>query len=184
MARLVTENTDRSRPPAVPAGGDVVASGARDTGSADNARVHCPPPLIYLAAVVAAIGVGAFLPLPLPDSVGLGSLGGALVVIALVIALWGFREFRHHRNPLPPNRPVSELMTGGPFRFSRNPLYLALGLLQAGLGLISRNAWILVALVPALLVVRYYVIAREEAYLTRQFGMLYRDYQARVRRWL
>ena len=58
-----------------------------------------------------------------------------------------------------------------------------MALLQAAIGLISGHAWVLIMLLPALAVVRYYVIAREEAYLTRRFGQAYLDYQARVRRW-
>lgn len=150
---------------------------------ADHANVHFPPPLIHLIAVMAAIGVAAFLPLSLPRSGLLVGLGAGLLTLSLWIVGSAFRQFARSDNPVPPNRPINDLMDGGPFRFTRNPLYLALALLQAGVGLISGNGWILVTLLPALAVVRYYVIAREEAYLTRRFGQAYLDYQARVRRW-
>jgi protein-S-isoprenylcysteine O-methyltransferase Ste14 len=95
-----------------------------------------------------------------------------------------FREFARARNPVPPNRPVQALMTGGPFRLSRNPLYLTLVCLHGGIALIAGNGWMLATLPMALLVVRFYVIAREEAYLHRRFGNAYLEYQARVRRWI
>lgn len=72
----------------------------------------------------------------------------------------------------------------GPYRFSRNPDYLGQALVVAGLGLVLGNGWVLLALVPALLLVRYGVIAREERYLERKFGEDYRCFRRRVRRWL
>lgn len=151
--------------------------------SGDHANVHFPPPLIHLLAILAAVGVAEFVPLALPAPLLANLLGIGLLVIALAIAMLAFREFARSNNPVPPNQPVKDLMDLGPFRFTRNPLYLALALLQAGIGLASGNFWILATLPLAVLVVRYYVIAREEAYLTRRFGKAYLDYQARVRRW-
>ena len=75
-------------------------------------------------------------------------------------------------------------MTGGPFRYSRNPLYLGLTLLYAGVALLIPSTWPLILLVPVLLVMRWGVIAREERYLAGKFGEPYRTYLTRVRRWL
>ncbi len=149
----------------------------------DHANVHFPPPLIHGIGVLSGVALAALFPLTLPTSVWMPWLGGCLIAASLFIAGSAFREFSRHRNPVPPNQPINRLMTGGPFYFTRNPLYLALALLHAGLGLISSSAWLMLTLVPALLIVRYYVIAREEAYLTRRFGPAYHDYQTRVRRW-
>jgi len=81
-------------------------------------------------------------------------------------------------------KPTTALVTEGPFRYSRNPIYLALTLLYVGVALLINALWILLLVVPAVLVLRYGVIAREEAYLTRKFGEAYRQYMAQVRRWL
>jgi protein-S-isoprenylcysteine O-methyltransferase Ste14 len=81
-------------------------------------------------------------------------------------------------------KPTTALVTEGPFRYSRNPIYLALTLLYVGVALLINALWILLLIVPVLLVIRYGVIAREEAYLTRKFGDTYRQYTARVQRWL
>ena len=157
--------------------------GSPDAMTKDHARVYFPPPLIHGAGIVFGIGLDALFPMTFsaPGSTG---LGGGLLIVALLIAAWGFRAFVHHHNPVAPHQPINGLMTGGPFRYTRNPLYLALALLHAGIGLVSGYVWMLLTLLPTLLIVRYYVIAREEAYLTRRFGAAYLDYQTRVRRWI
>ena len=153
-------------------------------GADDHARVGFPPPLIHLAAVLLAAGLATIWPLGLPSAPGLTVAGLLLVAVSVLFAAGALREFARHRNPVAPNRPVQGLMTGGPFRFTRNPLYVALALLQAGGALLAREGWVLLTLLPALVVVRYYVIAREEAYLARRFGAAYGEYRARVRRWI
>ena len=157
--------------------------GKKVDGKENHANVHFPPPLIHLIAIMIAVGIDARFPLVLPASGQTTMFGAILMILSVLIAGSAFRQFARNDNPVPPNQPVKGLMEEGVFRFTRNPLYLALGLLHAGIGLISGNGWVLITLLPVLLVVRYYVIAREEAYLTRRFGQDYLDYQARVRRW-
>lgn len=150
----------------------------------DHANVNFPPPLIHFIGVVAGLGIGEIYPLHTPQSALLWWLGVGLIAATLVLAGMGFREFALVGNPVPPNRQIAGLMTEGPFRFTRNPLYLALSLLHAGIALVVSSVWLLVSLIPVLIFVRYYVIAREEAYLMRRFGQVYLDYQRRVRRWV
>ena len=85
---------------------------------------------------------------------------------------------------MPTNRPTTSIVDTGPYRFTRNPIYLAMMLALAGLAIAFDSPWPLVTLVPFALVIRYGVVAREEAYLERTFGEVYRRYRARVRRWL
>jgi hypothetical protein len=85
--------------------------------------------------------------------------------------------------PVDPRRPTTALVTAGPCRYSRNPIYLALTLLSLGVAFLVNALWILLLVVPALLVIRYGVIAREEAYLTQTCGDAYRQYTAQGRRW-
>ena len=158
--------------------------GTNVDGKEHHANIHFPPPLIHLASIMVAVGIAAFFPLVLPKSGPLAALGYGFLILSLLIAGSAFRQFARNDNPVQPNQPIMSLMKEGVFRFTRNPLYLALALLHSGIGLISGNAWVLITLLPALLVVRFYVIAREEAYLARRFGQDYLDYQARVRRWL
>jgi protein-S-isoprenylcysteine O-methyltransferase Ste14 len=85
---------------------------------------------------------------------------------------------------LAPLLPTTTIVESGPYRFGRNPIYLSMFLGLIGLALAVNNLWLLLMLVPFALVIRYGVVAREEAYLERKFGEVYRGYRARVRRWL
>ncbi len=101
-----------------------------------------------------------------------------------LLAMWGKRELQRAGTTAHPALPATALVETGPFRFSRNPLYLARMLLYVGLALAMNTAWPLATLVPLGLVLHYGVICREERYLGAKFGDSYREYQARVRRWL
>ncbi len=83
-----------------------------------------------------------------------------------------------------PDQPTLALVFDGPFRFTRNPLYLAATGLYLGIALLVDALWPLLLLVPVLAVLRWGVVAREERYLEAKFGEPYRAYKARVRRWL
>jgi protein-S-isoprenylcysteine O-methyltransferase Ste14 len=154
------------------------------THDTDNPGVHIPPPLFY----VAAIGAGALLRRVAPLTIG----GGAprVIVAWLLVALcgglfaWSFLSFARRKTTIIPNKAANALVLDGPFRFTRNPLYLALALLTIGAGLWLNTWWVLMLLLPAAALVDRFVIAREEAYLRRRFGAEYDAYTARVRRWL
>ena len=92
--------------------------------------------------------------------------------------------FRRFKTNILPHTPDSAMMDSGPFAHSRNPIYVAFLLLYLGVCLLMDAPVALVFIVPAVLALRYYVIAREEAYLIRRFGATYTEYQSRVRRWL
>ena len=100
------------------------------------------------------------------------------------LSLWSFAWFARQRTTIIPNRPAHALVLDGPFRVTRNPLYLALAFLSIGAGLWLNTWWVLILLLPAIALVDRFVIRREEAYLRRRFGAEYDAYTARVRRWL
>lgn len=160
-----------------------------DTGSAptpaerDVPGVVARPPLIYLGAILAGHALGWLREPPSLPS-GLKWAGGALILAALTLMLWAAREFRKAGTSFHPTEPDTAVISGGPYRFTRNPLYLGLTAIAAGLALLQNEAWILAMLVPTLLVMRHGVILREERYLERKFGKVYTDYKARVRRWI
>ena len=81
-------------------------------------------------------------------------------------------------------KPATALATAGPYRVSRNPIYLALTLFYLGVGLAAGSLWVVVLAGPALLVMHLGVVRREERYLERRFGAAYLDYARRVRRWI
>lgn len=154
----------------------------------DVAGVLAPPPLIYLGFLVAGLGCDHLWPLAvagsgIPAALRAG-LGAALAVLGVIIGIAGLRQFREAGTDVRPDRPTTALVVTGVYRFSRNPLYIALALVYAGIALAADSLWALAFLVPTLVVVRYGVIAREEAYLERKFGDDYRRFKAQVRRWL
>jgi protein-S-isoprenylcysteine O-methyltransferase Ste14 len=158
------------------------------SGGGDVAGVVAPPPLIYLGFLAAGLGAGYLWPLAIAgDSVPAAArmgLGAALAVLGIVIGIAGLRQFRQAGTNVRPDRPTTALVATGVYRYSRNPLYIALALVYAGIALAADSLWALAFLVPTLVVVRYGVIAREEAYLERRFGDEYRRFTAAVRRWL
>ncbi len=152
--------------------------------AADNAGVIAPPPLIYLAAILLGVVTDALWPAPL-FSGGLHTwVGGAIIAGSFAVVIPCFRLFRRAGTTVPTNQPTSALVSRGPYRFSRNPIYLSMSLLHAGIAITADNIWMLGLLAPVLLIVNYGVIVREEAYLERAFGDEYRAYKTRARRWL
>jgi protein-S-isoprenylcysteine O-methyltransferase Ste14 len=125
------------------------------------------------------------MPLPfMPAAVPAGWLGGAVFVLALALFAWAITTITRAGSNVPTNMPTTSLVATGPYRFTRNPIYLGMMLGLVGLAIAFDSLWLLVTLVPFFLVIRYGVVAREEAYLERKFGEVYRRYRACVRRWL
>jgi protein-S-isoprenylcysteine O-methyltransferase Ste14 len=111
-------------------------------------------------------------------------VGGALVVAGIALSIGFSRAFQKSGQDRHPNRPTPAVITTGLYRYSRNPAYLSLVLGQVGIALLLDNVWILLTLLPALVIMHYGVIIREEAYLERRFGDEYLRYKSNVRRWL
>jgi protein-S-isoprenylcysteine O-methyltransferase Ste14 len=108
----------------------------------------------------------------------------ALVAAALLLFALALREFRRAGTSVKPYEPTTALIRSGPFRVSRNPIYLSLSFFQLGIGLWTLNGWVVALLVPVLAVMIPGVIMREERYLERRFGDEYRRYKASVGRWM
>lgn len=108
----------------------------------------------------------------------------AALVIGLVLGLLAAGLFNRAGTNVKPWRTTTSLVTGGPFRWTRNPMYLAFTLIYIGLAIAADSVMTLVLLIPVLLIIHTQVIAREERYLEGKFGDEYRSYKARVRRWL
>jgi protein-S-isoprenylcysteine O-methyltransferase Ste14 len=111
-------------------------------------------------------------------------LGASLVAGATAVEAWFVLTMRRAATPINPRKPVARLVTDGPFRFSRNPSYLALAAYYVGIAGLVNTRWPLLLLPAVLVVVQRGVIEREEQYLERRFGEEYRRYRACVRRWL
>lgn len=154
--------------------------------STDAARVRFPPPLVP----VIALGVGALAqwlvrPLPLPLGAGLRWLVGvALVVAGLALVAAAQRLFNGIGQDPKPWTTTPEIVTTGVYRYTRNPMYVAMGVAQAGLAMLFDNAWMLLLVPVTWAVIARIAIGHEEAYLERKFGEVYLAYKRSTRRWL
>ncbi len=159
-------------------------SGATDNGGKDTAGVIAPPPVIYLAFLMIGFGADALWPAAVLPQGPQYAAGAAVIALGVALGFSAFRQFRRHNTSVKPHEPSTALITEGPYRYSRNPIYLALSLLYAGIAIAADSPWTLALLVPLLIVMHYGVILREERYLERKFSDDYRRYKATVRRWL
>lgn len=159
----------------------------RESSSAEPDRsgaIAPPPPLIYIAGLGVGFGLDALLPSVSLPPVVTWAVGGAVLVAGLCLAASFFAAFRRARTPVDLRKPTSAIVTTGPYRLSRNPGYLSLTLIYAGIAILASALWAFVSLIPVLVLIEYGVIRREERYLERKFGEEYLSYKERTRRWL
>ena len=153
--------------------------------TADTAQVIIRPPLAWGLAVIAGLALNWLVPLSfLPAHLPAGWLGAMVFVLALALLAWAIVTVTRAGSNVPTYQPTISIVESGPYRFTRNPIYLGMFLGLIGLAIAFDNLWLLMMLVPFALVIRYGVVAREEYYLARKFGDAYRGYCSRVRRWL
>jgi protein-S-isoprenylcysteine O-methyltransferase Ste14 len=145
-----------------------------------------PPPLVYGAAVLAGLALERWIwPLPLPLGETTAHYAGwALMLPGLALLAWAMRSFARANTAIVPYNTTTSIVPAGPYRFSRNPMYIAMAVIQSAFAVMFATAWIFILLPPVLLFIRHGVIAREERYLERKFGAGYLDYKNKVRRWL
>ena len=150
----------------------------------DNPGVIAFPPLIWLVNAVTSVVVHLFIRLSIMKY-GLCLVCGMIfIMLAPALALSALRTMKAAGTNVHPSEPALTIVRGGPFRFTRNPMYLALCLLQVALGFFL-NDWItLLFVVPLILIFHYGVVLREERYLTAKFGEPYLQYKREVRRWI
>lgn len=152
----------------------------------DRAGVIAPPPLIFALFLLAASVLHLVFPLHIP-----GFAFGTRLVIAIsplavsaILAVLSYLAMRESNTPVNPNKPTRAIVAKGPYRHTRNPLYVSLLLLYGGTGVLANTLWAIL-LLPALLAVFHYgVVRREEEYLEKKFGGEYLRYKNAVRRWI
>jgi len=150
----------------------------------DNPSGAIHPTVFMVLWAVSSFGLQALWPLELPELALSEWLGRTVIVLGGLLMVWAQIVFRNHGTTTEHSKPTTALITGGPFRFSRNPIYLALILIFAGLSLAYGNAWGLIMTVLFLIVVVRFTIRPEEEYLARVFEADYSRYRSSVRRWL
>lgn len=155
------------------------------TEAKDGAAVRMPPPLLFLTAVLVGVGLQLIRPLPLglPLSARL-ALAGLFALVGLLLMAGALRLFQQTGQDPKPWLATPEIITGGVYRFTRNPMYISFALLQLAIGFGVGNLWVILLVPIACLLVQITAIRPEESYLESKFGDSYRDYKKSVRRWL
>jgi len=144
--------------------------------------VRLPPPVIVAGLLAVAWLLGRVLPVPIGPP--LPEFGALVFFVAFALMGWALLVLVRAGNDPRPDRPDAAMVEAGPFRFSRNPVYLGFLLVALGFALRWGDLWGWIALVASHLVLDRYVVAREEAYLAGRFGAAYEAYRGRVRRWV
>ncbi len=150
----------------------------------DRPDVIALPPLILAATIALGLMLNFFFPASfLPNTMTI-PLGMLIILGAIALAISAIREMFALNTPLDVRKPTADIVTSGVFRISRNPIYLGMLLLCAGIAIAANSLWVLVLALPFALILQKGVIEREEEYLERKFGTKYLDYKAKVRRWI
>jgi len=142
------------------------------------------PPMVLVGAALVAIALGRMLPLPALDGFWPTALGLATLLAGVALDLWAIMTMRRAATNIMPNRAADRLVTWGPFRFSRNPIYLANTLLLIGIGVAFGNLWFVLCAVASAMIVERLAIRREERHLAAKFGADWTAYAAATPRWL
>ena len=150
----------------------------------DNAAVAFHPPILLLMF----IGLGfagrwlisaEFLPYAWTSPIGLSVVAASLVLFA-----WAVMTMRREGASIPTGEPTDTIVARGPYRFSRNPIYLSMVGLLTGIGVWANSGWFIALAVFAVVLLNWGVISREERYLERKFGETYLNYKVQIRRWI
>jgi protein-S-isoprenylcysteine O-methyltransferase Ste14 len=165
-----------------------VAPNSQDTGASGATRDVANlglvrPPLVYLASIVIGSMLEFAWRLPFLPHFLAAPLGAFFVVAAVALFAGSVGKLRLAGTPVPGNKPTTVIVRSGPYRLSRNPIYLAFSLLHLGIAIWVNSLWLVATLLASVAVMAYAVIPREEQYLERRFGAEYLDYKNSVRRW-
>jgi len=153
------------------------------TRETDNPGVIALPPLIFLVAILVGALIHWIRPLPIPVATPWRWVAGAVIAACVAFAVWARTTFTRAGTNVNPNLPSLVIVESGPFRFTRNPMYLAMTVALIALAFATRVGWYLVLLVPVFALIHWGVVRREERYLSEKFGAPYDAYRQRVRRY-
>lgn len=151
----------------------------------DNAGVRVAPPLVYFVLSILGGVIHSIIPVSLGLEIEIPYWGIAIISIpSMYIILAVMVIFRKRKTGLEPWSTTTAIVTSGPFRFSRNPIYVAFFIIPIGIAIKINSIWPLIMIGPIALTVYHIAIKKEEAYLEAKFGQEYVDYKSRVRRWI
>ncbi|MGA7194940.1 MAG: isoprenylcysteine carboxylmethyltransferase family protein [Anaerolineales bacterium] len=150
----------------------------------DHAQVMVPPPLVFLGYLIGALILNWIVPFPAPWTLVLRVIGGLAVIAGILLVVSAFTQMRRAHTPVDPRQPVTAFVADGPYRFTRNPIYLGFFLIYLGFTLLAGTLWGLIASPFLIWTITQEAIRAEEIYLTEKFGEQYKQYRARVRQWI
>ena len=149
----------------------------------DHAQVMIPPPVIYLGLILLGWLINKIIPLTISSTIWLKWIGVLFILIATIIIALSRREFIKVNTSIRPDKSTTAIISTGPYKISRNPLYISLTLFHVAISIVLNNLWILFMVIPAIIMIVFGVITKEEKYLENKFGQQYLDYKSSVRRW-
>ena len=152
----------------------------------DRPNIIAPPPILFAICVIAAAIVDHYRPLPIMNGQRDVRFATAslLSALAVTIAATARREMIAHKEHPNPYKPTNTIVESGPYRFSRNPIYIAFFIVAIAVGFFANSWWIVASIIPIFFLLHFGVILREEQYLSSKFGETYEGYRRRVRRWI
>jgi protein-S-isoprenylcysteine O-methyltransferase Ste14 len=144
------------------------------------------PPILIAATVAGAIALGYLAPLSWPGERDLAAriAGSSLGIAGFLLLAWAVVTLRRHGTTVLPDKAAEVLVTDGPFRFRRNPIYVADILILLGLAELTQNVWLVILVLPLVVLLTWLAIIPEERHLEERFGEAYRAYKAQTRRWI
>jgi protein-S-isoprenylcysteine O-methyltransferase Ste14 len=147
-------------------------------------NVKIIPPLVYLAGIAIGVVISIWIPTKIVPSSLAWTLGGILLICGAVLTGSAILKFKGVGTTVRPDRAASTLVVVGPYRITRNPMYLGLALVYVGIAVADQSVWALILLPVVLTIIQHRAIGPEEAFLERRFGANYIRYKENVRRWI
>jgi protein-S-isoprenylcysteine O-methyltransferase Ste14 len=152
--------------------------------NSDAPNVKIIPPLVYLAGLVVGLLVSMWMPTKVVPNPAAWIIGGFLIFCGAVLAGSAILQFKGVGTTVRPDRAASSLVIAGPYKITRNPMYLGLALVYLGIAMADQSIWALILFPVIMIIIQHWAIEPEEAFLERRFGTDYSSYKANVRRWL
>lgn len=150
----------------------------------DSPGILIPPPLVFAIGLIAGGVLTWFFPIAAPAVLVRSVIGGILVTIGLATLLSVYIAMRRAKTNIEPWKPTTTIIESGFYRYSRNPIYVAMAVTYAGVAVTFALVWSFVFLPVCLLFIHFFQILPEERYLEAKFGSNYVAYRSRVRRWI
>ena len=148
-----------------------------------GASVKFPPPIVFILFMLFAYDIHYFFAIQIGNMSSLIYIGSFFVALGLAILLITLISFKRAQTNIEPWKPTTQIISSGIYAYSRNPMYIAFGIVTIGTGIILNSLWITLSFIPSIVVIFFIAIKKEELYLENKFGQDYLSYKAKVRRW-